>query len=60
MRLQQMPIWSCQEAHIMDLVHPVEDGGSQSSNSLCKKKMKKERDEEVQNQYLRGTDNLRG
>jgi hypothetical protein len=26
-----MPIWSCEEAHIMDLVHPVEDGGSQSS-----------------------------
>jgi hypothetical protein len=38
-----MPIWSCEEAHIMDLVHPVEDGGSQSSTLYARRRRKRKR-----------------
>lgn len=36
-----MPIWSCEEAHIMDLVHPVEDGGSQSSTLYVRRRKRR-------------------
>jgi hypothetical protein len=41
MRLQQKPIWSCEEAHIMDLVHPVEDGSSQSSTLYVRRRRRR-------------------